>query len=75
MLFGIDVEFFDNVRSSRNVWNESNLYYFKSKHARDEDDSEENNEKSKPKTKKPGHRKKKKNVTFDQWMIHTNRLL
>ena len=40
--------------------------YLASKYAKDEDDSEENNEKSKPKTKKPGHRKKKKNVTFDQ---------
>ena len=74
MFFGIDGKFFDYVQSSSMVSKANNLSYLKSKHARDEDDSEENNEKSKPKTKKPGHRKKKKNVTFDQWMIHTNQL-
>ena len=56
----------DNVQSSPIVSNANNLSYLKSKYGKDEDDSEENNEKSKPKTKKPGHRKKKKNVTFDQ---------
>ena len=60
------VSCFDNFQSSPIVSKTNNLSYLKSKHARDEDDSEENNEKSKPKTKKPGHRKKKKNVTFDQ---------